>query len=342
MPAPGFTPPGAGPTPGGFPPPGTGGPPGPPTGPPPGPPTGPPTGPPPGGFPPPAGGPPPGFPPPSDQPGAPSEKKRSSLPWVLGAIAILAVVLVAALAVFLLGSSSDDDCEGRSIGQDSSEDATLSGGEPDEWCVEVSGGRLLAAVTSDADTTLAVLDADGEELASDDDSGAGLDPLLDVELDDGTYTLVVSEFFEASDEDVAYTLAVGSAADELAAAAEDEDEGDTGGSGSTGAGGDESDCGSAPVVEPGDTHEGSIDEDEPDRVCLVIGEDGTRIEASVTSDDDTTLTILDVDGNEVAYNDDDDGLDPAIRTSLDEGAYFVEVDTWGEGGSDAYTLRIDG
>ena len=57
-----------------------------------------------------------------------------------------------------------------------------------------SEGRYRIEFDSDADLVASLYDDRGEYIAADDDSGDGLNPLLDRSLDGGTYTLRISQF----------------------------------------------------------------------------------------------------------------------------------------------------
>jgi hypothetical protein len=250
-------------------------------------------------------------------------------------VVLLLLVGGGAVAFLVLGGDGDSGgCDGDEIGTDDRVTGQVSSGEPARWCVEVSEGRLEARVTASEDTTLELLDEDEARVAFNDDDD-GFDPAIDTRVDDGVYTLEVALWSDNVDGEVGYTLATGSEADALRGSSNEPSGGSSGGS-SSGTG----DCGSLPTVGLGDTHEGSIDSTGVDEVCLEVDDDGTDVVVRATSDDDTALTLFDEDGSEVAYNDDDDGLDPALEVVLDAGTYRIEVSTWGGGSSDAYTLEV--
>lgn len=53
--------------------------------------------------------------------------------------------------------------------------------------------------------------------------------------------------------------------------------------------------------------------------CSAVGDGGAlRFEATAPNAD-LTLTVVDGDGDQLAYNDDDNGLDPAVTVDLDDG-----------------------
>ena len=110
-------------------------------------------------------------------------------------------------------------------------DCVRSGGAfRDGWSLELDAERTLRIdlASDDLDAWLAVLDENGVEVASDDDSGPGFDASLTVTLQPGRYTLVASSFGPGWVGD--YTLSVVEDGTAAAAAAsteamEDEDGG---------------------------------------------------------------------------------------------------------------------
>jgi len=67
--------------------------------------------------------------------------------------------------------------------------------------------QLTAYTESDIDTIMRIFDASGREIASDDDSGVGLNALISIPVSAGTYTIEVSGFRDTSGP---YTLYVSS------------------------------------------------------------------------------------------------------------------------------------
>ena len=61
---------------------------------------------------------------------------------------------------------------------------------------------------------------------------------------------------------------------------------------------------------------------------------------SLGSDLDSTMTLYDDTGFEIAYADDTDGIDPALEGPLTEGVYYIEVQGY-SGSTGPYTLTVD-
>ncbi|MDX2163605.1 MAG: DVUA0089 family protein [bacterium] len=83
-------------------------------------------------------------------------------------------------------------------------------------------------------------------------------------------------------------------------------------------------------IDLGDSVEGELTLDEPAFAYTLVIEAETFVELRLTSDDfDCYLTLLDEDGDEIAFDDDGAGnLDSSISTSLDAGTYTVVAQSY--------------
>ena len=61
---------------------------------------------------------------------------------------------------------------------------------------------------------------------------------------------------------------------------------------------------------------------------------------SLGSDLDSYMSVYDEEGEEIAYADDTDGMDPALSGPLTEGLYYIEVQGY-SGSKGSYTLKVD-
>jgi hypothetical protein len=169
------------------------------------------------------------------------------------------------------------------------------------YSVDVSAGQLIIVLmqSEDFDSFLAI-EQDGNELATDDDSGGYPDALLAyVAQEDGTYDIVAKSFFADSDTG-AFTLTID-------------------------------------VVDPAAMEQGNSVSLEPDAdgsmamyaVFSGIAGDVVDVWASTTGDEDVEVTLFGVDGGLIEA-DDDDGYDrnALIRRVVlnDDGIYLVKVE----------------
>jgi hypothetical protein len=189
-----------------------------------------------------------------------------------------------------------------------------------EYTIDLTAGETvdIDLQSDDFDTLVRVVDADGNEVAEDDDGGeSGLNSLLTLEApEDGTYTILVTSFF--GDPEGAYTLSV---------------------SGSTDGGGN------VPSGE-GDLQVGdSITEDASGNVEYTISlEEGQSISIGVTSDDfDTYLDVLDSDGEIVASDDDGgEGFNSLLAfTAPDSDVYTLLIRSFAGDADGTFTLTVE-
>lgn len=180
------------------------------------------------------------------------------------------------------------------------------------------------------DTTLTLLNPDGDEIAFNDDHGSSLDlntfdsAVQDVELaSDGVYTIVVDTFSGSGDGVIIVTLT-------------NEDAGGSSGSNNSGSSGQTTE----PIIVTGEV---------PDDEFYTFEFDGTEgevvtITARATDNSlDPVMSLLDPSGDEVADNDDHEDDDPALErfdsrieafTLPDTGTYTVQVRGYGGNGGE--------
>jgi hypothetical protein len=164
-------------------------------------------------------------------------------------------------------------------GQES--EGTLGAGESDEWVFRGNEGDLITAgVTANYDSRLELRDASGNYLASDDDSGGNLNPLIrGFSLpDNGYYTLVVTAF--SSDSKGPYTISL-----------------------------EQVEAQPPQPIELGEIVNKHLDYPAGDQ-WLLDAEEGDVVTIIMSGDFDTYLELYDENNEQVAYNDDLD------RTSL--------------------------
>jgi hypothetical protein len=90
----------------------------------------------------------------------------------------------------------------------------------------------------------------------------------------------------------------------------------------------------------GDTVEGRVGFGEVAEYRLVGDESRVRIDVAGVPPMDATLTVRDGDGDELAYNDDTNGLDPQVTVELDGEELTVEVRELGNNAG-SYTLSVE-
>ena len=188
------------------------------------------------------------------------------------------------------------------------------GDDEDYFRFEVSSrGEVLARTTGDLDTLGALYDADGRQVATDDDGGEGTNFSIQRRLDAGAYYVRVSSSGAGTG---AYALHLS-----------DDDDGDS-----------RSDA--TRVSLPSWTS-GEIDPgDDEDYFRFEVSVRGEVLVARTTGGLDTLGALYDADGAEVATDDDSgEGANFRIRRQLDAGAYYVRVSSW-RAGTGTYALHL--
>lgn len=163
-------------------------------------------------------------------------------------------------------------------------------------------------VSSDDDTTLTLF-LDGEELAFDDDT-FGLDPAITRPFEPGLYVLLVQTFSSFATGPVDFELSTASLPT--------------------------TDDGCEPGLSLGVGGEvgGLVDNDLGRVACFVVEAPGVH-EVRVEADSDTTLTVF-RDGEEIDFDDDTYGLDPAITRAFEPGIYLLLVSNYAGGITDNF------
>ncbi|MEL7432978.1 MAG: PPC domain-containing protein, partial [Chloroflexota bacterium] len=188
-----------------------------------------------------------------------------------------------------------------------------------EYEIELEEGQEIeiSVESDDFDTYLKLFDEDGDEVASDDDGGEGLNSTIEYEVEeDGTYIIEVGSFPNGSDATGDFELSVeetgNSSDDDDDEEAEEEDE--------------DSDSGDADMAIG---EEIEVDTDDLDELEVTFeAEEGDVVTILVRpeADIDVTVQLLDPDGDEIALF---DGFrDPAIIRQLleDDGLYTIVLE----------------
>ena len=193
------------------------------------------------------------------------------------------------------------------------------------WLIELTSGQTIDARVygDDVDTILTLIDENGQVIMSVDDS-VGLDPqIVTVITNSGTYTLRITSFGPGN-----YTFEV-KEIDDPAAAGFDIDPNlplVTG-----------SDSKATPIVKAIDipsTTQGQLPNSSTAHNYVIDVLANTTISIQITSptNTDTRYRILDLNGVELAYQDDDDGYDPQGTHTLQQaGQYTIRVDSFSSG-----------
>ncbi|MFN8371333.1 MAG: pre-peptidase C-terminal domain-containing protein [Anaerolineae bacterium] len=201
-------------------------------------------------------------------------------------------------------------------------DGTLAAGVTDSWTFEGHEGDLVSieVESDDFDTVVELVDSDNNIITSDDNSGSGSDSQIeDFELPaDGSYTLQVY----SAEEDESGAYAVSLEAQEARVAE-----------------GDNADI----DLEYGDEVEDRLRSNRTDEWTF-FGETGDIVTIALHSEDfDTYLILYDADGNEIARNDDYNGLNSQINEIMlpDDGIYTIEARGYSSSASGDYTLTLE-
>jgi hypothetical protein len=253
---------------------------------------------------------------------------------------VLALLALAALPFAVSAQSDatplipDEPAEGQ-LSEDTPEAVYSFEGEADSTVI-------LTLVSDDIDPFLVLSDADGTEIATDDDSAGSLDAQIQTTLPaDGTYLVTVTSFAARSGltgPEGAYTLTLilgGALTVEPTAAP---------------ASVVRPASGDATPISVGDTVEGSLTADAPAVDYSFQGEAGSSVQITLTAEDiDTYLLLSDADGNVLATDDDGAGdLDSQIDFNVPaDGEYIITATTYAAnngmtGGIGDYTLSLQG
>ncbi|MDQ7027102.1 MAG: PPC domain-containing protein [Anaerolineae bacterium] len=235
-----------------------------------------------------------------------------------GFIVLLMLLIPSTLLAQGSAISVGDTVTGEAVGNDV------------EYTIDLATGEVIVIDLSseDFDTLVKVQDANGSELARNDDGGEGFNSLLTFDAPEiGTYTIVVTSFFNNTVGN--YTLSVQS---------------DTGGGGESGTG-VSAECGTF-SGNTGDLQFGeTVTETATGNVTYDINlqADQTVI-ISLSSDDfDTYLELLDTSGASIASDDDSGGNlnSRLIFTARESATYTILVRSFGTAeASGIYTISV--
>jgi hypothetical protein len=226
-------------------------------------------------------------------------------------IVVLGALLLAAFPAF----AQETLAVGASV------EGTLTASAPFiDYTFESAGDqRITITLVSDAfDCFLALYDADGVEIAADDDSAGDLDSQIGpISLDAGTYTIRATSYtyrnVGATDSRGAFTLSI----------AEFETN----------------------PIEYGQRVEGELTADALTTSYTFRGEAGEAVVIQMKSSDfDAYLTLRDAAGGEIAYDDDGAGdLNARIGPYIlpETGEYFIEARSFNRTSTGRYTLSLE-
>lgn len=176
--------------------------------------------------------------------------------------------------------------------------------------------------SASGDTYLYLYGPDGNRVASNDDY-QGLDSQITATLDDtGEYTIIATSFDDEATFDYELSLSTGEPAEAV----------------------------DLRSISYGETRNGSIDSADPESETYrgnyepvsFDGSSGDNVTIDMTSDDDTYLILLGPDGTVVAENDDYEGLDSRIETTLpSDGSYTIVATSYDSRATFDYELTLE-
>ena len=196
-----------------------------------------------------------------------------------------------------------------------------SGGDRDVFRFATGNGTLRAYSNGPTDTFGRLLNADGAQLASDDDSGSGGNFEIEADVEAGVHYVEVRGF--SSGTTGPYTLSI-----EFVASVGD-DHGDS--------------RAAATLVASLPFSGAGLLESEGDRDVFRIVLDGTgTLSVHTSGETDTYGRLLDANGNVLAEDDDrDEDLNFLIEVVVGAGVYYVEVSGYADEVTGPYTLSIE-
>ena len=189
----------------------------------------------------------------------------------------------------------------------SSHNSILQGTAEHRYSVTVPAGRLIAFTESNIDTVMRIYNAQGNEIAYDDDSGDQLNARINIQVAAGTYTIGVTGW---SSHDVGpYTLHVRTEQMVI-----------------------------TPIT-PGSPHRATLQGADEQHYSITI--DWAMLTVYTESDLDTVISIIDQWGEHVAWDDDSgDGLNAWIEHPVQPGTYTIIVHGWSSYDTGPYTLHV--
>ena len=194
------------------------------------------------------------------------------------------------------------------------EPVTFDGESGQSVTIDMSSGQ--------GDTYLMLYGPDGNRIAQNDDYD-GLNSRIEATLEeDGEYTIIATSFDDEATFDYELSLSTGEPAEAV----------------------------DLRSISYGETANGSIDSADPEsqsyrgnyEPVTFEGSSGDNVTIEMTSDDDTYLILLGPDGTIVAENDDYEGLDSRIETSLpSDGTYTIVATSYSSEATFDYELTLE-
>jgi hypothetical protein len=194
------------------------------------------------------------------------------------------------------------------------EPVTFDGESGQSVTIDMSSGQ--------GDTYLMLYGPDGNRIAQNDDYD-GLNSRIEATLEeDGEYTIIATSFDDEATFDYELSLSTGEPAEAV----------------------------DLRSISYGETANGSIDSADPEsqsyrgnyEPVTFEGSSGDNVTIDMTSDDDTYLILLGPDGTIVAENDDYEGLDSRIETSLpSDGTYTIVATSYSSEATFDYELTLE-
>ena len=185
--------------------------------------------------------------------------------------------------------------------------AVLQGTAEQLYNVTVPAGRLIAYTESNLDTVMRIYNAQGDEIAYDDDSGADRNARINIRVPAGTYTIEVRGYW--SDDVGPYTLHTSSETVTIT---------------------------NITLGRP----QNAILQGSAEQLYNVTLRAG-RLIAYTESNLDTLISVYNAQGEMVGSDDDSgDGLNARVDISVTAGTYTIEVRGWGSGDVGPYTLYV--
>ena len=186
--------------------------------------------------------------------------------------------------------------------------ATLQGTAEQRYNIRVPAGRRLIAYTeSNLDTVMRIYNAQGEEIAFDDDSGTNLNARVNIRVPAGTYTIEVRGY--GSGDTGPYTLHTITEAVVIT------------------------------NLTAGRVHRATL-QGTIEQLYNVRVPAGRRLIAYTESNLDTVMRIYNAQGEEIASDDDSGtGLNARVNIRVPAGTYTIEVRGYDSGDTGPYTLH---
>ena len=185
--------------------------------------------------------------------------------------------------------------------------ATLQGVQEQRFTVTVPAGVLIAYTESNLDTVMRIYNAQGEEIAYDDDSGGSNNARISVQVSAGTYTIGVCGYNARVEGP--YTLFT------------------------------TTEAAITTNITPGRPHNAVL-RGSTAQLYSVTVRAGTLI-AYTESSMDTRIRVFNAQGERIAMDDDSgDRLNARVNVRVPAGTYTIEVNGWDSDDTGPYTLHV--